>query len=204
MIATTQARNKQSSPQSKRRARVPNDKCFASFPNQYRNIAKIRGTEITFRSIQPEDEPLLLEFHKTLSDQSVHLRYFGTVTLRQRTMHDRLRCHCAIDYTREFGVLAERTDENDRHQVLGIARLFKSPERDEAEFAIVISDSWQGKGLGTYLLKLLVLVGRQSRLQRIAGRILADNTAMTRVSRKAGFSVTFNVSSGEWLAELQL
>ena len=119
-------------------------------------------------------------------------------------MHDRLRRHCAIDYTREFAIVAERTDENDAHQVLGVARLFKSPERDDAEFAIVISDSWQDKGLGTYLLKLLVLVGRESHLQRIVGRILADNTAMTCVSRKAGFSVTSSASSGEWFAELQL
>jgi hypothetical protein len=46
---------------------------FSSFPKQYLTIRKLRGTEITFRAIRPEDEPLLLEFHKTVSDQSVTL-----------------------------------------------------------------------------------------------------------------------------------
>lgn len=203
MIATTQSR-KTRSPQRKRRVRVPNDKCFTFFPDQYRKIGKIRGIEVTFRTIHSEDEPLLLEFHKTLSDQSVHSRYFAAVALRQRTLHERLRRHCAIDYTREFALVADRTDENNAHEILGVARLFKNPEHNLAEFAILVNDSWQGKGLGTYLLKLLVRVGRASHLHRIVGHILVENTAMTRVSRKVGFSLHFNASIGEWLADIKL
>jgi acetyltransferase len=162
------------------------------------------GHEITFRSIQPEDESSLIEFHNGLSDQSVHFRYFGAVTLRERTLHERLRRHCAIDYTREFALVAEQSDPNGRRHILGVARLFKEPASCDAEFAILISDAWQGKGLGTQLLKLLVRVGRESHLRRIIGHILGDNTAMTRVSRKAGFSVHLDPSIGEWLAEIEL
>lgn len=202
MTATAQVTGTRPLPESK--LRVLSKECFTFFPNHYLKVGKVRGIEIICRAIQPEDEPLLLEFHKTLSDQLVHFRYFGTLTLRQRTMHERLRRHCATDYTREFAAVAERMDENGAHQVVGVARLFKIPDCDEAEFAIVISDSWQGRGLGAYLLKLLVLVGRESHLQRIIGRILADNTAMTRVCRKSGFSVTSDGLSGECLAKLQL
>ena len=71
------------------------------FPKQYFTIEKVAGVQIAFRAIQPEDEPLLVEFHKTVSDQSVHFRYFGGISLRERTLHERLRRHCAIDHSRE-------------------------------------------------------------------------------------------------------
>lgn len=177
---------------------------FRSFPKQYVTVKKLRGIEIIFRAIQIEDEPLLIEFHKTLSDQSVHFRYFGGVSLRQRMLHERLRRHCAIDPTREFAVVAIYKKPNSVNQLLGVARLVKEPGRDEAEFAILISDAWQGKGLGTYLLKLLVRVGGESHLHRIVGHILADNLTMTHISRKLGFALRFGASTSECLAELRL
>lgn len=174
---------------------------FISFPKQYFTIKNVGGFDITFRAIQPEDEPLLIEFHKTVSDQSVHFRYFGAVSLRQRTLHERLRRHCAIDHSREFALVADWKNATGAHQILGVARLFKEPARDEAEFAILITDSWQGKGLGTHLLRLLVRVGGESHLRRIVGRILADNAAMLCVSRKLGFSLHFDALIGECVAE---
>jgi acetyltransferase len=175
---------------------------FTSFPKQYFTIKKVAGVQIAFRAIQPEDEPLLVEFHKTVSDQSVHFRYFGGISLRERTLHERLRRHCAIDHSREFALIADRKNASGAHEILGVARLFKEPTRDEAEFAILIADSWQGKGLGTCLLKLLVSLGRESQLRQIIGRILADNLAMLHVSQKVGFSLRFNALTGEWLADL--
>jgi acetyltransferase len=80
---------------------------FTSFPKQYFTIEKVAGVQIAFRAIQPEDEPLLVEFHKTVSDQSVHFRYFGGISLRERTLHERLRRHSAIDHSREFALLAD-------------------------------------------------------------------------------------------------
>ena len=178
---------------------------FKSFPNAYVTIRKIRGATITIRTIRAEDEPLMVEFHKTLSDYSVHFRYFGAVTLRQRTLQERLRRHCVLDHTREFALVADWTDHpHGHHQILGVGRLIKDPARDKAEFAILISDPWQGEGLGTELLRLLVRLGRQSHLRRIIGHILPDNTAMKRVSERVGFKLRFNADAGEWLAEMDL
>lgn len=180
---------------------TPRQQFFTSFPKQYFTIKNVGGADITFRAVQPEDEPLLIEFHKTVSDHSVHFRYFGAVSLRQRTLHERLRRHCAIDHSREFALVADWKNASGAHQILGVGRLFKEPARDEAEFAILITDSWQGKGLGTHLLRLLVRVGRESHLRRLVGRILADNVAMLCVSRKLGFSLHFDALIGEWAAE---
>jgi len=172
---------------------------FKSFPKTWVTFRKIVGAEVVIRTIRPEDEPLMVEFHKTLSDYSVHFRYFGAVSLRERTLHERLRRHCAVDSTRELALVAIR-DKSHEQQILGVGRLLKNPASEEAEFALLIADPWQGKGLGTEILKLLVRLGRRSGLTRIIGHILDGNLAMTRVSKRAGFKLQFNFASGEWLA----
>jgi acetyltransferase len=172
---------------------------FKAFPKTWVAFRKIVGANIIIRTIRPDDEPLMVEFHKTLSDYSVQFRYFDAVSLRERTLHERLRRHCSVDCTRELALVAI-LDKSHERQILGVGRLFKNPSRNDAEFALLIADPWQGKGLGTELLKLLVRLGRRSRLDRIVGHILDRNTAMRRASERAGFKLHFNGAIGEWLA----
>ena len=80
----------------------------------------------------------------------------------------------------------------------------KGARNNEAEFAIVIADAWQGQGLGTTLLKLLVDVGRAEKLRRVSGRILAENTTMLDMSRKIGFALRWRPEEGGWEAEISL
>ncbi|HLW34835.1 MAG TPA: GNAT family N-acetyltransferase, partial [Chthoniobacterales bacterium] len=72
------------------------------------------------------------------------------------------------------------------------------------EFSVLISDPWQGKGLGTELLRLLVRIGRNEGLQRIIGHIVAENVMMKNVSEEAGFQLRFNSVDNEWFAEINL
>ena len=174
------------------------------YPSEYVITRKIGGVEVTIRPIRPEDEPLMVKFHKTLSDRSVHLRYFGLVSLEKRIMHERLRQVCFIDYDREIALVVDLTNRDGTHQILGVGRLIKEHETDEAEFAVLISDPWQGKGFGSELLKLLVQIGRKERLRRITGRISPENTTMKTVSEQVGFSLRFDKIEGEWKAEINL
>ena len=174
------------------------------YPIEYVRQWKIDNEPVTIRPIRPEDEPLMIEFHKTLSDRSVHLRYFGLLSLEQRTVHNRLRRVCFIDYDRELALVVDRMMPNGQHEILAVGRLVKEHGSDEAEFAILVSDAWQGKGIGSQLLKLLVQAGRNERLRRIVGHIIAENTAMKRVSEEVGFKVHLDASSGKWLAEIEL
>lgn len=119
-------------------------------------------------------------------------------------MHERLRRVCFIDYDREIALVADLKNRGGKHQILGVGRLIKEHGVDEAEFAILISDPWQGKGLGTELLKLLVQIGRKERLRRIIGRISAENATMKQVSEEVGFNLRFDKNEGEWKAELVL
>ena len=174
------------------------------YPIEYMTKRKIAGVEVTIRPIRPEDEPLMVKFHKTLSDRSVHLRYFGLVSLERRIMHERLRRVCFIDYDREIALVADLKNRDGTHQILGVGRLIKEHGTDEAEFAVLISDPWQGKGFGSELLKLLVQIGRKEGLHRITGRISPENTTMKPVSEEVGFNVRFDKAEGEWKAEINL
>lgn len=163
------------------------------------------GTTVTIRPIRPEDEPLLVKFHGTLSERSVYLRYFTPLKLDQRIAHARLSRICFVDYDREMVLVAERrVPETGEPEIIGVGRLSRQHELNEAEFAMTVSDRWQKSGLGTQLLTLLVQAGRDERLNRITATMLGDNLGMQRVARKVGFALKHAEGTDEFHAELTL
>jgi acetyltransferase len=172
------------------------------YPVQYVDPWNFGGVPVIIRPIRPEDEPLLVKFHAGLSEQSVRSRYFGAIGLEQRTVHERLRRVCFNDYDREIALVVESNDP--ATEILAVARLSKVHGLNESEFALLIGDAWQDKGLGRELLKRLVQIARREKLERIFGRIAAGNAAMKRVSTRAGFGLRFDEEADEWVAELEL
>jgi len=161
------------------------------------------GMPVTIRPIRPEDEPLMVQFHATLSEQSVYMRYFHYIQYNRRVAHERLTRLCFIDYDREMALVVERKDPNTGERaILAIGRLSKLHQTAEAEFAILVSDAYQGHGFGVELLRRLVQIGRDEKLKRIVATILADNVAMQHVARKIGF--TLKRVESEFHAELDL
>ena len=142
------------------------------------------GTPVTIRPIRPEDEPLLVEFHKTLSEESVYFRYFHLIKLSHRITHERLTRICFIDYDREMALVVEWQGE-----ILAVGRLSKIHGTKTAEFAMLVSDRYQSQSLGTQLLKRLLQVGRDEQIECITAEILADNYGMQRVCEKLGFKL---------------
>lgn len=145
------------------------------------------GTPVTLRPIRPEDELRMVDFHRRLSDRSVRHRYFHILQLDERTAHERLIRVCFTDYDRDLVMVTERRNEAGDSEILAVSRLSKTHDRTTAEFAIVIADQWQRRGLGTELLQQLVAMGRTEGLRTIFANILADNREMQRVCRKVGF-----------------
>ena len=176
------------------------------YPSQYVARCRLRdNTLAVLRPIRPEDEPLMIEFHKTLSEQSVRFRYFSLLKLETRIAHERLTRICFNDYDCEIALVIDyKNPQTARHEILGVGRLSKLHGLDEAEWAIIISDQWQGHGLGTKLLRLLVEIGRKEKLSRIFAHILPDNSVMQHVSKKVGFKLHFDSKENEWKAELAL
>jgi acetyltransferase len=173
------------------------------YPAQYVSNWRLRnGTAVTIRPIRPEDEPLMVAFHKTLSEQSVYQRYFSQLKLDQRIAHERLTRICFNDYDREIALVVEHQPAGSgAREILGVGRLSKARGLNEGEFALLISDKWQREGIGTELLKRLVKVGRAEKLACITAVIMADNHAMQHVSKKAGFELNFDESQQDFIAQ---
>jgi acetyltransferase len=159
------------------------------YPTQYVGAYELRdGTSVTIRPIRPEDEPLIVAFHGKLSERSVRSRYFQALQLDQRTTHERLIRVCFNDYDRELALIVEHEGEAGR-EALAVGRLSRTPGQKSAEFALLISDAWQHRGLGTELLRRLVAIGRSEGVSAITASILPDNLDMQRVCSKVGFEL---------------
>ena len=163
------------------------------------------GMPVVFRPIRPEDEPLVAKFHETLSERSVYQRYLHLLKLSQRVAHERLTRICFIDYDREMALVAEAKDpQTGELRVIGVARLKKTHGTNEAEFALVVSDEFQGRGLGTELMRRLLEVAKDEKLSRITGDILPDNVVMQRVAEGFGFTLKRSVDDPVVKAELDM
>jgi acetyltransferase len=162
------------------------------YPSQYVSSWKMKdGKEVLIRPIRPEDEPLIVKFHETLSERTVYLRYLQALKLSQRVAHERLTRICFNDYDREMALVVETKDAaSGEAKILGVGRLRKIPGSSDGEFAILVSDDFQAQGLGTELVRRLVEVGRQEKLVKIIGDVLQDNVVMRRVCEKLGFTMT--------------
>ncbi|ALF55211.1 acetyl CoA synthetase subunit alpha [Nostoc piscinale CENA21] len=176
------------------------------YPTQYiDNWTMKNGMSVTIRPIRPEDEPLMVQFHQTLSEESVYFRYFHLIKLSQRITHERLTRICFIDYDREMALVAEHQDpETGMRQILAVGRLSKLHGTDAAEFAMIVSDRYQCQGLGTELVRRLLQVGRQEHIGRITANILSDNYGMQRVCEKLGFHLQPTSDSTVMQAEIAL
>ncbi len=176
------------------------------YPIQYVTTAQLADkTPVVIRPIRPEDEPLMVKFHETLSEESVYHRYFSALKLSQRVAHERLTRICFNDYDREIALVAECTDaKTGRREILGVGRLSKVHGANEAEFALLVTDRCQKQGLGTELLRRLVHIGREEKLTRITADIMADNHAMQHISKKVGFKLEHNLDGHDFVAEYVL
>jgi acetyltransferase len=148
------------------------------------------GNVVTIRPIRPEDEPLMVKFHETLSDRSVYLRYFSSLSLSRRVAHERLLRICFGDYDREMVLVAEHTDAatGDR-RIFGVGRMTKLHVGNEAEVAALVSDQYQKQGLGFELLRRIVDIARDEKLALASAEMLPDNYGMQAVFRRLGFRI---------------
>jgi acetyltransferase len=180
------------------------------YPSQYvASLALRDNTPIMIRPIRPDDEPAMVRFHQGLSERTVHLRYFSPLKLGTRTAHDRLSRIVFTDYDREMVMVVERLGVRPANrEILGVGRLSKQPGGGdtgagaEAEFALLISDQWQNRGLGSQLLGHLLTVARDEGLSRVSATILNENKEMQHLAKKLGFALAHDERDGIVRAEI--
>lgn len=161
------------------------------YPHQYvANWSLKNGTEVIIRPIRPEDEPLMVKFHQTLSEEAIYFRYFHLIKLSQRIAHERLTRICFIDYDREMALIAEQEDPHTQQkQILAVGRLTKLHGSNSAEFAMLVTDGYQRNGLGTEILTRLMEIAKNEKISVIFAEILGENIAMQKVCKNLGFEI---------------
>jgi acetyltransferase len=171
-----------------------------SYPTKYVFEWKTRqGNSITIRPIRPEDEPLMVKFHESLSDQSVYLRYLHPMKLIERITHERLGRICHCDYARQIVLVAVQPNtQSGSDQILGVARLNKLHGENAGRITLLVSDMFQGQGLGEELVERLIHVGRTEKLDWVEALFIPDNKAMQAIVNRLGFS-TSSISDGKML-----
>jgi acetyltransferase len=170
------------------------------YPTKYVIPWRMRdGTEVLLRPIEPEDEPLEHEMLTTLSEETLRGRFFQVI---KNITHEMLIRYCNIDYDREMAIVGE-VREGEKRRIIGIGRLISEPDFKKGEFAVVVHDDYQGKGLGYKLVDLLIGIGHEKGLEKIYGIVLTDNKAMLTICHELGFS-TKDLGDGTTWVELPL
>lgn len=159
------------------------------YPNKYVAPWTMKnGQQVIIRPIRAEDEPLMRKFHESLSDRTVYLRYLSPMLLSERVTHERLARMTHNDYNREIALVVEG-EENGERTIFGVARLSKlRGEEETARLSMLISDKFQGQGLGKELIHRIIEIGRNEQIKRIIAATSPDNEIFINLCRTAGFS----------------
>lgn len=141
------------------------------------------GTQITIRPIKPEDADLEVEFVRKLSAETKYYRFMNTMRELPPAMVARLT---QIDYDREMAFLAT-VEENGQEVELGVCRYAVNPDGESCEFAVVVADDWQSRGLARKLMGVLIETARNRGLKYMNGVFLSSNERMLKFVQNLGF-----------------
>ncbi len=157
------------------------------YPMRYITPWHLRdGTEVLLRPIKPEDEPLEHEMFTTLSETTLRERFYQTIKTITHEMHARF---CNIDYDREMAIVAE-VKEKGKRRIIGIASFVIEPDSRKCEFSVLVHDDYQGRGLSSKLVDMIIGIADEKGLEEFYGYIEPTNRKMGNLTAKLGMVQT--------------
>jgi len=170
------------------------------YPDEYVRRETLRdGANVLLRPIQPEDEPVWHRLLADCSERSLWLRFRYTF---RETTHEMATRFCFIDYDRTMAIVAEIGDGEDR-QLIGMGLLVADADHRHAEYAVLVADAWQGRGLGNLLTDYCLELCRTWGIDRVTAETTTDNQRMQAILSKRGFARK-ECSANELLYEVDL
>ncbi len=145
------------------------------------------GTTLHLRPIRPEDAELERAFVDGLSEQTRYYRFFYRLTELTPSMLARFT---QVDYDRELALVALTTGEGGTHGFVGVARYIANPDQTSAEFAVVVADAWQRRGIARILMRGLIVCAKRRGFEQLTGTILRVNEPMLAFVRSLGFETS--------------
>ena len=119
------------------------------------------------------------------SRESIYMRFRYFFNWKTHEVASR---YCFIDYDREIAIVAEYEDNGTR-KLLGVGRLVADPDHQTVEYAILVADAWQNRGLGGVITNFCLEIAKHWGLKRIVAQTTTDNPRMIAVFKKRGFDV---------------
>jgi acetyltransferase len=157
---------------------------ISPYPKEYIKEIKMKNKKkAVLRPIKPEDEPMEAEMFTKFSKKTQRFRFFREL---KKVTHEMLVQYTHNDYDREIGIMAEVKEKN-QTKMAGVARLIENPYDNSAEFAVVVADPWQGKGLGNQMTDYVLEIARQRNIKKVYAFLLQDNEIMKKMFEKRGF-----------------
>jgi acetyltransferase len=154
------------------------------YPDEWTRHAALRdGSEVLLRAIKPEDEPLWMQMLERCSPETLHQRFRY---MFKATTHEMAARFCFLDYDREVAIVAEQHEGHER-RLIGVGRLIANIDHQQAEYAVLVADQWQGQGLGALLTDYCLEIGRRWGLGKIVAEMAADNHRMISLFDHRGF-----------------
>ena len=144
------------------------------------------GKEVTLRSIRPEDERMEEALFYRLSKETIYRRFFSYYAKPNHRVLSRLT---NIDYDREIAIVAELSEKGVK-KLIGVVRMIIDVMSNQAEYAIVVADEWQGQGLGYQLTEYILEIAKKRGIATVVGEVLAENSPMIKLLDEFGFKET--------------
>ncbi|MCU0235955.1 MAG: GNAT family N-acetyltransferase [Acidobacteria bacterium] len=157
------------------------------YPEEYVRTARLPdGTAVRLRPIRPEDEPMWMELLAGCSRESIYARFRHFF---QWQSHQAAIRYCFIDYDREIAMVAE-LERDGRRELLGVGRLVADPDHESVEYAVLVGDQWQNKGLGSVLTECCLEIAGRWGLKRVVAQTGSDNARMLALFQRLGFATS--------------
>jgi RimJ/RimL family protein N-acetyltransferase len=152
------------------------------------------GTAVTIRPIRPDDAPGLQAFHTRLSPETIYWRYLGAHPVLSAVEAERL---AHVDCENRVAFVATHM-ENSQEDIIGVARYERlgTGHADEAEFAIVVEDRFQRRGIGTLLWRQLTMHACAHGVRLFVAVIHPENHRMLNLMRRSGLKMDTKLNGG--------
>lgn len=157
------------------------------------------GTQLEVRPIHPTDEPKVKELFYSLSEYSLYTRFMSRIKwVSRKQMHE----FVYIDHRTEVSIVAT-VPEADGEEIVAIGGYYLHPNTNRAEVAFLVSDRWQNRGIGSFLLKHLGAIARRNGIAGFTAETLPENKAMQVVFNHSGLKVSSRLHEGVYSFELE-
>jgi len=165
------------------------------YPWRWVRLEKLkRGRTVQLRPIRPEDGKSLQKMVQSMSAESRYFRFMHAINNLSAQM---IAQFTKLDYDRQMAFVA--VGNNGNGDVVGVSRYTMSTDRLSAEFAVSIADDWQGQGLASVLMKLVIDHAKNQGLQQLTGDVLVTNNPMRGLMKSLGFIATTDPNDREIL-----